>query len=71
MVRFTLYDVGTEKEKQYDLPFKGIHDVALTGHKIYASFQTGESLETGYVDLVDGSYHKLDAKALFFKSLSK
>jgi len=65
-VRFTLYDVGTEKEKQYDLPFKGIHDVALTDHKIYASFQTGESLETGYVDLVDGSYHKLDGKIALF-----
>lgn len=61
-VRFTLYDVGTEKEKQYDFPFNGIHDVALTDHKIYASFRTGESLETGYVDLVDGSYHKLDGK---------
>lgn len=32
-VRFTLYDVGTEKEKQYDFPFKGIHDVALIDHK--------------------------------------
>ncbi|MGG2054995.1 hypothetical protein ABFY48_11405 [Lysinibacillus pakistanensis] len=61
-VRFTLYDVGTDKEKQYDFPFKGIHDVALTDHKIYASFRTGESLETGYVDLEDGSYHKLDGK---------
>lgn len=61
-VRFTLYDVGTEKEKQYDFPFKGIHDVALTDHKIYASFRTGESLEVGYVDLEDGSYHKLDGK---------
>ncbi len=68
-VSFTLYDVGTEKEKQYDLPFKGIHDVALTDHKIYASFRTEESLETGYVDLVDGSYHKLDGKkALFLKA---
>ncbi|MDM5233739.1 hypothetical protein [Lysinibacillus pakistanensis] len=61
-VSFTLYDVGTEKEKQYDLPLKGIHDVALTDHKIYASFRTEDSLETGYVDLVDGSYHKLDGK---------
>lgn len=61
-VSFTLYDVGTEKEKQYDLPFKGIHDVALTDHKIYASFRTEDSLETGYVDLIDGSYHKLDGK---------
>lgn len=61
-VRFTLYDVGTEKEKQYDLPFKGIYGVALTDHKIYASFRTGESLEVGYVDLEDGSYHKLDGK---------
>ena len=66
MVRFTLYDVGTEKEKQYDLPFKGIHDVALTDHKIYASFQTGESLETGYVDLIDGSYHKFNGKKALF-----
>lgn len=65
-VRLTLYDAQTEKEKQYDLPFKGIHDVALTDHKIYASFQTGESLETGYVDLVDGSYHKLDGKIALF-----
>lgn len=65
-VRFTLYDVRTEKEKQYDLPFKGIHDVALTDQKIYASFQTRESLETGYVDLVDGSYHKLDGKKALF-----
>lgn len=65
-VRFTLYDVGTEKEKQYDLPFKGIHDMALTDHKIYASFQTGESLETGYVDLIDGSYHKFNGKKALF-----
>jgi len=68
-VRFTLYDVGTEKEKQYDFPFKGIHDVAFTDHKIYASFRSGESLETGYVDLEDGSYHKLNGKkALFLKA---
>lgn len=65
-VRFTLYDVGTEKEKQYDLPFKGIHDVALTDQKIYASFQTGESFEVGYVDLEDGSYHKFDGKKALF-----
>lgn len=65
-VRFTLYDVVTEKEKQYDFPFKGIHDVALTDHKIYASFQTGESLETGYVDLIDGSYHKFNGKKALF-----
>jgi len=65
-VRFTLYDVGTEKEKQYDFPFKGIHDVAFTDHKIYASFRSGESLETGYVDLEDGSYHKLNGKKALF-----
>ncbi|MGE7112330.1 hypothetical protein [Lysinibacillus sp. NPDC047702] len=61
-VRFTLYDVQTEKEKHYDLPFKRIHDMSMTDHKIYASFRTGESFEVGYVDLEDGSYHKLDGK---------
>lgn len=65
VVRFTLYDDGTAKEKQFELPFKGTLDIALTDQKIYASFKNGKSLETGYVDLVDGSYHKIDGKKAF------
>ncbi|MDM5248489.1 hypothetical protein [Lysinibacillus sp. G4S2] len=71
VVRFTLYDVGTEKEKQYELPFKGTLDIALTDQKIYASFKNGKSLETGYVDLVDGSYHKIDGKKAFSLAVYK